>query len=58
MYILYHFFISIKLTFHKILVCYVKGQCVFASTVVVDSIPNDPMLLFLDNSDSPSIVEQ
>ena len=30
----------------------------FASIVVVDSIPNDPILLFLDNSDSPSIVEQ
>ena len=29
----------------------------FVSTVV-DSIPSDPVLLFLDNSDSPSIVEQ
>ena len=29
----------------------------FVSTLV-DFIPNDPMLLFLDNSGSPSIVEQ
>ena len=36
-----------------------KGQSKFiSSTIVVDSIPNDPMPLFLDNSDSPSIVEQ
>ena len=33
----------------------VKDGCV---GIGVDFIPNDPMLLFLDNSDSPPIVEQ
>ena len=38
----------------------VKGQREIDMLVGIDVgfIPNDPMLLFLDNSDSPSIVEQ
>ena len=35
-----------------------KDECVVIRCIAVDHIPNDSMLPFLDNSDSPSIVEQ
>ena len=36
----------------------VKGQRRYVGIIRYWFVPNDPMLLFLDNSDSPSIVEQ